>query len=369
MSQELNIVGGLGIRVSRAEIERVAAQVATSCQSLISSVSLESAISKPVEAVQLSMHLPRLLSQFQRIQTACRLAAEQYFGTEQSVTRNLAELADFDASTLAASAIGAAAPLGLLREREVRVTRVGFAGDQIPPRTAIALASRLKIAAENPNPDQSAEIRIERYLNHVIVYIPGTQSWSLKSGANPLDMTSNAHAITDSQLAASQRSVQDALALAKVGAGDSVLLVGHSQGGIVAANIASSKHSYEVAGIVTFGSPIAGKDIRPEVQVLAFEHSNDPVPKLDGQPNPIAKNVLTVSSRMDAPGLDTPIEAHSMSGYLQTAGQADLSSDLRLRAKLRWLADYVGDKRGRVEWFSARRLEDSDNSEHPAGDH
>lgn len=369
MPDGLNIAGGLGIRVSRAEIERVSAQVSASAQSLLSFLNLQSAAGNPINSVQIAMHLPKLLSQFERIQNGCQLAAEHYFGVEQKVTQNLAELADFNVSGLAAGAIGAVSPLGLLRERSVAVARVGFAGDQLPPRTAIALATRLKLAAENNTPAAEAEIRIERYGNHVVVYVPGTQDWSIRAGANPLDMTSNAHAMTDDQLAASQRAVQEALELAKVGAGDSVLLVGHSQGGIVAANIASSRHAYEVAGLVTFGSPIAGKSILPSVQVLAFEHSNDPVPKLDGQPNPITKNFLTVSSRFDEPGLDTPIEAHGMSGYRQTAGDADRSDDLRLRAKLRWLADYVGDKRGRVEWFSARRLEDSDDSEHPAGDH
>lgn len=369
MTEQLDVVGGLPIRVSRAEIERVAAQVAASAHSLLAAVSLGDALSHPIESVQMAMHLPRLLSQFERIQTGCQLAAEHYFGVEQSVTQNLAELADFNVSGLAAGAIGATAPLGLLRERSVSVTRIGFAGDQVAPRTAIALATRLKQAGENANPDSYAEIRIERYGNHVVAYIPGTQNWSLKSGANPLDMTSNAHAMTNDQLAASQRAVQDALALARVGAGDSVLLVGHSQGGIVAASIASSLHDYTVAGIVTFGSPIAGKQIQPSVQVLAFEHSNDPVPKLDGQPNPIAKNVLTVTSRMDAPGLDTPLDAHAMTGYQQTAGEADLSGDLRLRAKLRWLADFVGDRPGRVEWFAASRLENADDSKDPAGDH
>lgn len=369
MSEELGIVGSLPFRVSRAEIERVAAQVSASALELASTIDFVDALHRPIESVQLAMQLPRLLVQFERIQTGCRLAAEHYFGVEQSVTQNLAELADFNVSGLAAGAIATVSPLGLLRERAVSVTRIGFAGEQLPPRTAISLATRLKQAAETTDPSAYAEIRIERYGSHVVVYIPGTQNWSLKAGSNPFDMTSNAHAMTTDQLSASQRAVQDALALAKVGSGDRVLLVGHSQGGIVAANIASAKQAYSVAGIVTFGSPIAGKSIQPEVQMLAFEHSNDPVPKLDGQPNPIAKNLLTVTRRMDAPGLDSPIEAHEMSGYQQTAGQADLSRDLRLRAKLRWLADFVGDKRGRVEWYAASRLEDANYSEHPAGDH
>ena len=187
MPGDLGVVGGLGIRVSRSEIERVSAQVGASAQSLLAVLNPELASSNPIHTVQVVMHLPRLLSQFDRIQSGCQLAAEHYFGVEQAVTQNLAELADFNVSGLAAGAISTASPLGLLRERQVAVARVGFAGDQAPPRTAIALATRLKQAAENENPDDGAEIRIERYGNHFVVFIPGTQDWTIRAGANPLD--------------------------------------------------------------------------------------------------------------------------------------------------------------------------------------
>ena len=63
-----------------------------------------------------------------------------------------------------------------------------------------------------------------------------------------------------------------------------VLLTGHSQGGIIAANIASDPAftaRYQVDGIITAGSPINTIAINQDIAVVNFHHTNDIVPKLD----------------------------------------------------------------------------------------
>ena len=71
---------------------------------------------------------------------------------------------------------------------------------------------------------------------------------------------------------------------AGIGSDEPVLLVGHSQGGIEAAWIASHSSEFSVTQVVTAGSPIAVLGDYPAgTQVLSLEHHGDVVPLLDGR--------------------------------------------------------------------------------------
>src|SRR5436190_30255 len=73
--------------------------------------------------------------------------------------------------------------------------------------------------------------------------------------------------------------VRSALAAAGAGAGEPVLLVGHSLGGMVAAELARDPQ-LTVAGVVTAGSPVGAT---PEgIPVLSLENRGDVVPLLSG---------------------------------------------------------------------------------------
>lgn len=66
-----------------------------------------------------------------------------------------------------------------------------------------------------------------------------------------------------------------------------IMLVGHSLGGMVAADLAvresaASETSLRIVSVVTLGAPIARYDIPEHVSVLTFAHDQDHVPKLDG---------------------------------------------------------------------------------------
>ena len=97
-----------------------------------------------------------------------------------------------------------------------------------------------------------------------VVVVPGTQEWSPRPGANPFDLTTDVRAVTGGTTLAAA-GVAAALEVARARAGprsvsaDPVLLVGHSQGGILAAALASDAHftrRHRVTHVVTTGSPV-----------------------------------------------------------------------------------------------------------------
>lgn len=120
------------------------------------------------------------------------------------------------------------------------------------------------------------------------VTLPSTQNWQAgfdwweQGAAN--DLGSNlALILTPSQQAAYERMVLDAMHQAGIGPDDEVMLVGFSQGGILAGKLASTPDlPFTISAIVVGGAPIDHMDIPPEVSVLSFQHTTDIVPSLDG---------------------------------------------------------------------------------------
>ena len=90
-------------------------------------------------------------------------------------------------------------------------------------------------------------------------------------------------------------AIKEAMNAAGIAPGEAVEFAGHSQGGIMAAQMAadpSVRSCYNVVSVVTAGSPTA--TIAPsDVPVLAYENSGDIVPGLDGNATS-GDNVTTV---------------------------------------------------------------------------
>ena len=192
-----------------------------------------------------------------------------------------------------------------------------------------------------------------------IVQIGGTQVWDPRAGENPFDLTSDVRSMAaESTLLAA--GVQQALAAAQSRAASSstgsrdvaaepVLLSGHSLGGIVAAGLASSaqfRSAHRVTHVVTLGSPVGRVPVPPEVGVLSVEHRQDPVPRLEGRPNPDRSGWVTVSRDLEA-GLEAGPEAgpeagseaprrasaaHRSERYVETAAAVDASDDRSVAA-------------------------------------
>lgn len=126
--------------------------------------------------------------------------------------------------------------------------------------------------------------------------IRGTQSFGAgKKG--PQDMLTNLQGVggmASDQLYAIQKAMDDA----GIAPGEAVEFAGHSQGGIMAAQLAANpnvRSRYNVVSVVTAGSPTA--TIAPaDVPVLSYENSGDIVPGLDGYATQ-GDNVTTVMFR------------------------------------------------------------------------
>ena len=91
------------------------------------------------------------------------------------------------------------------------------------------------------------------------------------------------------------------------------MLVGHSLGGIAAAGLASSPRftqAHQVTHVVTMGSPVGRMPVPAGIEVLSLEHTQDAVPRLDGQPNPDRATWVTVSRDLDGAGVDRASQAH-----------------------------------------------------------
>lgn len=253
-----------------------------------------------------------------------------------------------------------AAAWGLLRDAgAVRVTAVvGTSGDRPDidgagkdgledgrVRAPAGLADLARDQAELPGDGRVRVVEVRGELGPAwVVEIGGTQVWDPHAGANPFDLTTDVRSMaSESTLLAA--GVQQALAAAQCRAASTtpgrdvaaepVLLSGHSLGGIVAAGLASSaafRSAHRVSHVVTFGSPVAKMPVPPGVQVLSVEHRQDPVPRLEGRPNPDRAGWVTVSRDLD--GTAGPREgasaAHRSERYVKTAAAVDESGDRSL---------------------------------------
>ena len=152
-----------------------------------------------------------------------------------------------------------------------------------------------------------ATIAVQRYReadgkDRWLVYIPGTSSHldSPIGWAQNIQLMSDKASVRDR--AASLRLVDQAMRDAGVRPDDPVSLVGHSQGGIVAATMASDlPNRYRFDHIVTVGSPIAHRQIGSDTWITSVEMREELVSSLDGADNPSRPNQLTIRGRAGGP--------------------------------------------------------------------
>lgn len=116
-----------------------------------------------------------------------------------------------------------------------------------------------------------------------IVNIPGTENWGITGSGAARDLTSNLLLVAGQSTTASQDVV---LAMQKAGipADAPVMLAGHSQGGMIAGQLASDpgfKSQFHVTNVLTAGSPIDIDSMDPNIKVLGAQHQHDIVPKFD----------------------------------------------------------------------------------------
>lgn len=116
-----------------------------------------------------------------------------------------------------------------------------------------------------------------------IVLIPGTEAQNgldgIRDNTNGHNWSSNAWAMVQGSSATDAQQVRMAMEKAGIPPGSDVLFGAHSQGGIVATNLAADPDfasNYNMRGIITYGSPVECADLPANggPPVLSIQHGN-----------------------------------------------------------------------------------------------
>ena len=129
----------------------------------------------------------------------------------------------------------------------------------------------------------------------VRVLLRGTEAWDAGS-VQVQDMLTNTEEVAGWE-SGQRKAVRQALMKLGVKSDTPVELFGHSQAGIVAANLAADPtftSQFNVKTVITAGSPVAGARIPESIHTLHLENTYDLVPKLDGRLNFDSENHLTI---------------------------------------------------------------------------
>lgn len=198
-----------------------------------------------------------------------------------------------------------------------------------PPRDLQGLLRIVARADDQPGPDgdepvDRGTVTVQR-LDHAdgtrswVVAVPGTQTPAL-GGDVPTDMATNFEAFAGIPDAMSL-GVLAAMDDAGIPADEPVVLVGHSQGGMVALTVATvATGAYTIGAVVTAGAP-SPRLTPTRVPVVRLEHTVDAIPQLDGEPTVAGRNVTRVA--VELPEGTPPTQAHHLEGYCRSARLVD----------------------------------------------
>lgn len=167
-------------------------------------------------------------------------------------------------------------------------------------------------------------------VERVVVYVPATTDWSVGSG-NGTDMQTNLETIAGKD-SAMRKVVRQALEDAGVDGSTEIMLVGYSQGGIVAMSLADDAEfasKYNVTTVVTVGSPVSDYRVPDSVEVLSIEHDHDLVPQLDGRKNPDQHNWTTVTTLPHLGTGQQAQDAHSGDVYAEAIAGIENDPDVQ----------------------------------------
>lgn len=230
-----------------------------------------------------------------------------------------------------------------------------------PPRGAADLIGAL--ALRNAHNDGGGAIDV-RILDgpggrRVILDITGTTAWNLdprRRTAQVSDLGTNLRALAN-QSSVFERGVLQALRQAGVTPSEPIMLVGHSQGGMIAARLAGRLQAgseFSVTHLVTAGSPVGLAPVPRSVSVLSLQNRGDVVPELDSVDNPRRAGWITVQT---AHGDSSVLGKHSLQSYLAGAVDLDGCPDPALAHWRRGAAGFLGADRVTTQVFQIRRAD------------
>jgi len=322
-------------RASRVEVERVRASLIFSIE-LLALEAIAVVLLTPIGFGQLLARLAPILFRLRKLVVACEEALASYVSVE---TRLSGEFTD-DRLSISEVVAGSAIATGVLGSAVAWAKPAGTTHIAMAPTGLEQIGARLRVLSDARQP----VIRVEKYqgdgsASRFIVYVPGTQNLGAVN-SNPLDMRSNLQLLAGQPSAAS-RAVDIALRRAGVGPSDQVMLVGYSQGGLIAAQLArqamAGQLNYRVEQIVTVGSPIGANSADSLPNVLSIENKSDFVHHLDLISNPNAPSWLTLER--DVPG--HPVQAHEMVAYAQIMSEIETVGEGRRNNQVQRVVEFA----------------------------
>jgi pimeloyl-ACP methyl ester carboxylesterase len=180
------------------------------------------------------------------------------------------------------------------------------------------------------------QVRIEKYgtTEHPswAVYVGGTADWNAVATDEPWDLTANVTAVAG-QNAGSFRAVMQSMRAAGIGPDEPVVITGHSQGGLVATQVAAAG-VFSVRAVATFGAPESRVPVPTGVATLTVEHTDDVVTALGGESLLSSDDRVTVRREAFAT-VPVPegavLPAHNLDVYRETARRIDASPETTLQ--------------------------------------
>ena len=230
-----------------------------------------------------------------------------------------------------------------------------------PPRGAADLIRALALRNAHNDGGGTIDVRILDGPSgrRVILDITGTTAWNLdptRRTAPVSDLGTNLRALAN-RSSVFERGVLQALRQAGVTPSEPIMLVGHSQGGMIAAQLAGRLRDgseFSVTHLVTAGSPVGLAPVPRSVSVLSLQNRGDVVPELDGVANPRRAGWITVHT---AHGDSSVHGRHSLGSYLAGAVDLDGSADPALAHWRRGAAGFLGAERVSTQVFQIRRAD------------
>lgn len=243
--------------------------------------------------------------------------------------------------TTAAGVVWASTAMGskVLGETPVKVDRVAQRTTSAAPAGAEERLERV------PGEEQ---VRIERYTApgeppRYVVYVAPTQTFSPVAADEPWDLTSNIAGV-GGMASGSIRATELAMADAGITADSQVVLVGYSQGGLVADAVAASGN-WNAVGLETYGDPGGGIPVPEGVRGVAVRHTDDLVVALGGTQQPTDRTIVERRAFAEGASIpnDLPVPAHQRRAYVETARLLDAAQSPAVRAELDALDAFTHD--------------------------
>jgi pimeloyl-ACP methyl ester carboxylesterase len=303
---------------------------------LLSIEAIAVALLTPISAATLLSRVGPILFRLRSLIRACEIALFGYENTENQIAVSLSDFRISPSELAAAAIVGT----GLLGSSSVWVKPVSSAQLVQAPVSLQQIAGRLRSLSDERQPI----VRIERYPgvgdgNRFIVYIPGTENLGLPN-TNPLDMRSNLQLMAGGS-SASSRATDMAIRRAGAKPGDQVMLVGYSQGGMVAVELAKQAKAgqldYQVPQVVTFGSPVGSNPAEALPNVLSVENRADFVPHLDVISNQKSANWHTLEGEVKI----DPLANHEMEAYQRIVSDLGKSGEIQRLSSVEQISQFA----------------------------